>query len=278
VVVYIPPHSSSNQIAELLVKHEVIASAKMFTLMSKIKALDGRYLKAGEYEIKPHSRPVDIAQLLISGEVIQHKITIPEGMSNFQILQIINAAHGLMGSVDTISYKEGWLMPDTYQYTYPTEKAAILAVMHKAMNDFIATLPIQQSKADDVINLASIVEEEAALPHERSMVAAVYLNRLRKGMVLQADPTVIYGLTNGRYDLGRLLLRKDLTNNSLYNTYLHKGLPPTAISNPGKESIKAVLSPAESDAIYFVADGKGGHKFSNNYQEHLRNVADYRKR
>lgn len=280
IIVYIPPHTSSKELSKLLSQHKAISYPNIFMLMSKAKALEGKYLKSGEYEIKPHSRPIDIAELLISGEVIQHKITIPEGMSNFQVLQLINAAYGLTGQVDNVPYREGWLMPDTYQYVYPTEKTAILASMHKAMQDFVAKLhPTDTLKnIDEVINLASIVEEEAALPHERSQVAAVYLNRLRKGMLLQADPTVIYGLTDGKYDLGRLLLRKDLTSNSPYNTYIYKGLPPTAISNPGKEAIMAVLSPATNSAIYFVADGKGGHKFSDNYPEHLRNVAEYRKK
>lgn len=281
IVIYIPPTTSSSKIAQMLYKNQAISSPSIFLVLTKLHALNNRYLKFGEYEIKPHSRPSDIARLLSSGAVIQHKITIPEGLSNFQILQLLNASYGITGEVTTVPYKEGWLMPDTYQYTYPTEKITILATMNKAMKDFVSTIAVNQESTlktiDEVIILASIVEKETAIIQEQPQVASVYLNRLRLGMPLQADPTVLYSLTNGSYNLGRQLLYKDLATPSPYNTYLNRGLPPTAIANPGKKAISATISPISSKALYFVADGSGGHIFSHDYPTHLKNVQAYRK-
>jgi len=280
--IYIPPHTTSKQIAQLLHQDNLISNRTCFRILAKIMALQGDYLKFGEYAIPEQSTMLDIARLINSGKVIQHKITIPEGLSNYQIVEILNKAYGLNGQVDHLQYEEGWLMPDTYQYTYPTEKSELLNQMNQAMRSFLSS--IMQEKPEDyilkteaeVITLASIVEKETGLEQERSMVAAVYLNRLRKNMPLQADPTVVYGITEGKYDMKRLLYA-DLQHNSPYNTYIYAGLPPKAIANPGRNSIRAVLSPAPIESLYFVATGDGGHKFANSYAEHLRNVSAYRK-
>jgi UPF0755 protein len=225
---------------------------------------------------------IEVFKLINSGAVIQHKLTIPEGLSNFQTIALINQAYGLEGEIDAKQYNEGWLMPDTYRYTYPTQKESLLKQMHQITQKFLEDkinqpLPDILENKEAVIILASIVEKETSMPQERPVVAAVYLNRLRKNMPLQADPTVIYGLTNGKYDLGRPLSHADLLTPSLFNTYLHPGLPPQAIANPGRGSIEAVLAPAVHNFIYFVADGKGGHNFANSYAEHLLNVSQYRK-
>lgn len=278
IVVYIPPKTSSDGIAEILTDSGTISSPKIFAFISRAHSFFGHYLKHGQYKIQAYSSQYKIMQLLISGDVIRYNITIPEGLSKWQILEILNSTYGLIGEVDLNKYKEGWLMPDTYQFTYNTEKAKLLNAMNDEMKNFISSLPFQSGiikNEDDLLTLASIVEEEASLPEERAKIAAVYLNRLKIDMPLQADPTVIYGLTNGKYDLDKLLL-KDLLVDSEYNTYLHKGLPPTPISNPGKAAIVAVLNPSDIKSIYFVADGSGGHSFSENYKDHRANIAKYK--
>lgn len=279
LVVYIPPKTSSNEIAKILTDSGAIRSPRIFAFMSRLHSFFGHYLKNGQYKIKASYSQYNIIQLLISGDVIKYNITIPEGLSKWQILQILNSTYGLIGDVDLNKYKEGWLMPDTYQYTYNTEKARLLNSMNDGMKNFISSLPFKAGiikNEDELLTLASIVEEEASLPEERAKIAAVYLNRLKIDMALQADPTIIYGMTNGKYDLDKPLLSKDLLVESEYNTYLNKGLPPTPISNPGKAAIASCLNPSDIKAIYFVADGSGGHSFAENYKDHRANIAKYK--
>jgi UPF0755 protein len=279
IIVYIPHHTSSREIAKILQESGAINSPRIFIFMSRLNSYFGNYLKHGQYKIKPNSTQSDIIETLVSGDIIKYNITIPEGLSKSQILEILNSSYGLIGEVDLNTYKEGWLMPDTYEYTYNTEKKTLLDSMNNEMKKFISSLNFKGgvlNNEEELLTLASIVEEEASVPEERGKIAAVYLNRLNIGMALQADPTVIYGITNGKYDLGRLLILKDLLSDSKYNTYLNKGLPPTPISNPGRASILAILNPSDVKYIYFVADGLGGHKFSENYIDHKKNVAEYR--
>lgn len=278
--IYIKTGSSAKQITYLLKQNHLISSSKMFLLSSYINHLLGNYLKAGEYEVKAKSSPSEILKLLISGEVVQHQVTIPEGLSNYQILEILKNSYGVTSHEESTSIPEGFLMPDTYYYVYPTTQQDLLKKMNQSMLNFLANQRISPSSPfnnlEDIIKLASIVEKETSIKSEYPLVSSVYINRLNKQMPLQADPTLIYGLTNGKYNSQRLLTRKDLAIKNTYNTYLNKGLPPTAICNPGKNAILSVLNPVKNDLLYFVANGEGGHNFASNYKAHLKNVKNYR--
>ncbi len=211
--------------------------------------------------------------------------TIPEGLTAPQVVALLAAAEGLDGEpppLDKIG--EGTLLPETYQYVRGDRRVDIVGRMRKAMAETLDELWRKRS-ADasplatprDAVILASIVERETALSEERPRIAAVFLNRLRRGMRLQSDPTVVYGLSNGTGTIGRPLTRADLAVDHPYNTYIHGGLPPGPIANPGRDSLAAVLQPAKSKDLYFVADGTGGHAFARTLDEHNRNVARWRR-
>lgn len=243
-----------------------------------------RDFKAGEYRIAPAMSMRAISDMMVKGEVVRRAVTIPEGWTVKQAIALLNEAEALEGTITSLP-EEGSLLPETYQYTRGDTRAALLARMQEAMRKKIeaawssqATASILQTP-EDMVTLASIVERETGVADERAQIAAVYLNRLRIGMKLQADPTVIYGIERERgMALGRPLLYKDLESNSLYNTYRYVGLPPTPICNPGVASLEAVVHPADTDAIYFVATGEGDgrHYFASNLNDHNRNVARYR--
>ncbi len=245
-------------------------------------------LKAGEYEIPAHASMKEILDLLESGKVIQRNITIREGLTSYEILQLLSKHSGLKPSrIEPLA--EGTLLPETYSYSKGDTAFDIAQRMEISMQETLdklweeraENLPIKTK--EEALILASIIEKETAVPSERKDVAGVFINRLRKGMLLQTDPTVIYALNmgknenNGQGPLGRRLLKKDLAYDSPYNTYLYAGLPPGPICNPGHDSIAAALNPAEHRYIYFVADGSGGHAFAKTLAEHNRNVANWRK-
>ncbi|AIF80620.1 aminodeoxychorismate lyase family protein [endosymbiont of Acanthamoeba sp. UWC8] len=281
-IVIIPKNYSINQIADLLHKKEVIKSQFLFILLSKAHSFKKQYLQSGEYKFEAGMKMIEVIHKLTRGEVIIHKVTVPEGLTNSQVFKILDNSYGLRGSINKEKYKEGYLLPETYSYTYGTPKDSILARMHadmeKHLNLFIATavLPVPLKDVNELLALASIVEKESSINAEKPLVAGVYLNRLRINMPLQADPTVIYGMTGGVEPFPKRLNYKDLESDSLYNTYKVKGLPPTPIANPGLRSIAAVLHPANTKDLFFVADGLGGHKFSETYKEHLTNVKNFR--
>jgi UPF0755 protein len=239
-------------------------------------------LKAGEYLIPAYARPLDIVRILASGKVMVHQVTIPEGMSVSQIIDIIKLLPHLVGEVIQIP-EEGALLPETYRYVHGDSREKIISHMRRAMKLALAQvwesrkegLPIRSP--EELLILASIVEKETGVPAERPQVAAVFLNRLKKGMKLQSDPTVIYGITLGEKPLGRLLNFKDLKHGSAYNTYLIPALPPKPIACPGRKSLEAVVAPAVANYYYFVADGTGGHAFSPTYSQHIENVKEWRK-
>lgn len=244
-------------------------------------------LKAGEYALTPGMSMRDILHVMAHGKVIQRQVTIPEGLTSFEIVQLLKTVDALKGEIIQIP-PEGSLLPNTYSYHKGEQRARVLARMQESMIDVINRLwddrandlPFE-TKAQALI-LASIVEKETGHPEERARVAGVFINRLRKNMLLQTDPTVIYALTKGKHKndgrgpLGRRLLRKDLAYDSPYNTYLYPGLPPGPIANPGEESIAATLNPEEHDFLYFVADGSGGHVFSKTLAEHNQNARRWR--
>ncbi|GAB0115083.1 endolytic transglycosylase MltG [Acidisoma sp. C75] len=238
-------------------------------------------LHAGEFRFPAHGSLADAFRILRHGKPVEHQLTIPEGLTAKDIKDLINAAPAMTGRV-TLA-REGAILPNTYDYLYGTKRSALLAraeqaltaAMAKAWPDRAPGLPI--TSPEQAITLASIVERETAIPAERPMVAAVYLNRLAAGMKLQADPTVIYGLSDGRGVLPRPLDHADLLVPGAYNTYLNAGLPPGPIAAPGIAAILAVLHPAKTDALYFVANGTGGHSFSATYQGQEKNVARLRR-
>lgn len=283
-MVLIERGSGVSVIAEKLEKEGVVQHGFLF----KIAARFGESLKAGEYEFLPQTPMAEVIRQMQEGEVFDRKITIPEGYTSWQIVQILNAREELTGEIQKIP-AEGTLMPNTYHFVAGEDRNAILKRMQeatiKAVNDLWETraknLPIK-TKAEALI-LASIIEKETGVAEERERVAGVFVNRLRKGMPLQTDPTVIYAITKGKIQmegngpLGRRLLRKDLKFDDPYNTYVYSGLPPGPIANPGYDSIKAALNPEDNDYIFFVADGTGGHLFAKTYAEHNRNVANWRK-
>jgi UPF0755 protein len=239
-------------------------------------------LKAGEYLIPAHATPLDIGRILVSGKVVIHQVTIPEGLTVSQIIDIIKTLPYLTGEIPHIP-QEGSLLPETYGYMRGDTKEKVLSQMQRAMEHALKEAWTNRKvgsplkTAEELLVLASIVEKETGVPQERSRVAAVFLNRLKKGMKLESDPTVIYGLTLGEKPLGRLLTFEDLKRVSDYNTYLIPALPPKPIACPGRQSLRAVVDPADVDDYYFVADGTGGHAFSSTYKEHLQRVKEWRK-
>jgi len=279
-VVDIPQRQGLWKIANRLEGAGTVRSAGLFALGVRLRG-EGALLKAGEYAIPSDASMQDIADLLISGRVIEHKITAAEGLTSQMIAGVINADRELTGPLQ-VAPEEGSLLPETYLFTKGTERSAILGRMHVAQAKFLArawqsrdpSVPFRSPQ--EAITLASIVEKESAIPAERRHVAAVFINRLRLGMKLESDPTIIYGLSKG-YPLGHAIRASELATVTPYNTYMIPGLPPTPICNPGKDSISAVLNPAHSNDLYFVADGTGGHVFAATKAEQDRNVARWRR-
>jgi UPF0755 protein len=237
-------------------------------------------VKAGEYAVPAHASMADVTAILVAGKSIQHKLTIAEGLTSDMAYRLVVANPVLVGDAGPTP-AEGALMPETYLFTRGTTRNEILARMEKAEEKFLAqqwaarTDGLPFTTPAQAVVMASIVEKETALADERPRVAAVFINRLKQGMKLQSDPTIIYGITKG-YRLGRPILESEIAGNTPYNTYVIQGLPPAPICNPGKDSLSAVLKPEQSDDLYFVANGKGGHVFAATEAEHQRNVAAWR--
>jgi len=239
-----------------------------------------RYLKAGEYLIPPSITPAQLMHILRSGNVILHPVTLIEGETSHHLTQrLLNDSH-FQGVCELPP--EGSLLPETYHFPRGTDRQKIVIQMQKAMQTALAQIWANRSpehplqSPEELVVLASIVEKETALPPERPLVAAVFLNRLKQGIPLQADPTIIYGLTHGKESLDRILSREDLKFESPYNTYLHAGLPPSPIANPSLACLKAVAHPENVSYLYFVADGSGGHVFSTTLKDHQKNHAQWR--
>jgi UPF0755 protein len=273
------PHGRTEIVGRSLRDAGIISSVFAFRLAETLTDDDGA-LHAGEFAFPAHTSLADVFGILRHGHQVEHHLTIPEGLTARAIATLINQAPAMTGTV--VVAGEGSVLPNTYDYLFGTPRAVLLKRAERALDVALATawpdraadLPL--ASPNDAVTLASIVERETAKPNERSMVAAVYLNRLRLGMKLQADPTVIYGLTDGRGAMDRPLAHGDLLMPSAYNTYLNTGLPPGPIAAPGIAAILAVLHPADTDALYFVADGAGGHIFSHSYKDQVHNVARLR--
>jgi UPF0755 protein len=278
-IVLIAPGSRTHAVAEMLQAKGVIKSALLFEVNLRLRRMATR-IKAGEYAIPSEASMARIAGILVEGKSIQHRLTAAEGLTSDMIWKLVQADAVLTGDAGPVP-EEGSLLPETYLFTRGETRAGLLEKMAKAQKEFLEQqwagraegLPLRDMR--EAIILASIVEKETALPEERRHIAAVFVNRLKIGMRLQTDPTIIYDLTKG-YPLGRGIRQSELERATPYNTYVIAGLPPGPICNPGKESIAAVLNPETSDDLYFVATGRGGHVFASTAQEQARNVAAYR--
>ncbi|MFN0043953.1 MAG: endolytic transglycosylase MltG [Alphaproteobacteria bacterium] len=270
-----------DQVSRQLSESGVISGPLAFVSAARLSGVGGR-LKAGEYEFPAGVSARAVLDLLVAGKTMVRKLTVPEGLTTAQIVGLVAQADGLDGELPERPPGEGELLPDTYHYSFGDGRAAVIERMKSAMQRALAEQ--WERRAPDLplvtpyqaLVLASIVEKETGIGAERARVAAVFINRLRRGMKLDADPTVIYALTRGAAPLERELTRADLALDDPYNTYRHAGLPPGPIANPGRAALGAALAPAATDELYFVADGSGGHVFARTLEEHSRNVAKWR--
>ena len=274
IAVVIPQGASVARAAQVLEDVGALEDAGGFRMRARLLGSD-KPIRAGEYEVPAGASESAILDLLQSGRVLQRFVVVPEGLPSVMVHDRLMRAPFLTGAVSVP--EEGSVLPDSYSYQRGESRAAVLKRMQDAMTEELDALWAKRKPAlpvdskQEAITLASIVEKETGKPSERGMVAGVYSNRLRSGMPLQADPTVIYPVTRGR-PLGRRILRSELNTDNGYNTYRMAGLPLGPIANPGRESIAAVLDPAPTRALYFVADGTGGHVFADTLAEHNANV------
>ncbi|HEC14432.1 MAG TPA: endolytic transglycosylase MltG [Rhodospirillales bacterium] len=280
--VVIAKGSGLEKIAETLTRSGVIGDSLVFRIAARLTRAD-KFLQAGEYAFPAEVSQRDALALLQSGKTVLRRLTLAEGLTVAEALRLLEKTDGLVGPVGPIP-GEGTLLPETYYFSFGDKRADIKDRMIRAMKETLADLwpgragGLALRAPGEALVLASMVEKETALPAERPLIAGVFLNRLRRGMKLQSDPTVAYGLARlSGVPLDRPLSRADLLTPTPFNTYRIKGLPPGPISNPGRASLVAALHPQATDDLYFVADGTGGHVFSRTLKEHNRNVAKWRK-
>lgn len=280
--VLIQPGADLDAIATQLERYNVIDSPLVFTTTVRFIYHAEDKLKAGEYLFQPNASMKQVVQDLLSGRSVLHAITIPEGLTSKAIVDRLNADDTLTGSIASVP-PEGALMPETYRFTRGATRQQMLDQMQSAQTRLVqdvwsrreAGLPI--STPEELVTLASIVEKETGRADERPRVASVFINRLREGMRLQSDPTVLYGLFGGAgRPADRPIYQSDLDKPTPYNTYLVAGLPPTPIANPGRAALEAVANPSRTNDLFFVADGTGGHVFAATLEDHNRNVARWR--
>ena len=280
-IVIIKPGLSIHKIIVLLEKEGIVKNAKLFEAISQLYSYHAP-LKSGEYKFTKNIAPYQVLRKLVIGRSVIHRLFVPEGYMVSQIVEMIDSEERLVGQING-NIPEGYLMPSTYFYTYEDQREKLIDQMRKNMSNALDEVMLKLPKDSpletrkDVLILASIVEKEAGNDKERPKVAAVFINRLKKGMKLQADPTSAYAITEGKYKLDRSLKRKDLRIKSPYNTYHIYGLPVGAISCPGRASLEAVVAPAKTDALYFVVNGKGGHSFSKTLKEYLHRLGKDKK-
>ena len=268
------------KIALYLQKEGVIDSPSIFALGVRANN-KGNALQAGEYSIPARASAKMVMDILTGGQTYIRRISIPEGLTSYQVVELLKKTDTLVGDVEKIP-ENGTLLPETYYYSYGDTRDSILVRMENAMKrtldelwpERLEGLPLKTP--EEAVILASIVEKESSLDSERPHIASVFFNRLDKNMRLQSDPTVIFALTNGTGILKRKLWSNDLKIKDPYNTYVVYGLPKGPISNPGRDALEAVLNPLETNDLYFVADGTGGHVFSSSYEEHLQKVKEWR--
>lgn len=280
-VVHIPSGAGLEAIADMLAAEGVIARPVIFVWGARLTG-KARRLKAGEFAFPARVSPEHALNVIVSGKTVARKLTVPEGLTSAAVVKLVRQAPALTGETGKVP-PEGSLLPQTYHYRRGDSRAELLRRMRRGMDALLDEL--WPRRADDLpfetrreaVTLASIVEKETAVPDERALVAGVFVNRLRRGMRLQSDPTVRFAVTEGEKALDRPLTHGDLEMEHPYNTYRISGLPPGPIANPGRAAIEAVLDPAKTDYLYFVANGEGGHAFAKTLREHNRNVAEWRR-
>jgi peptidoglycan lytic transglycosylase G len=280
-VVNIPSRAGVTDIADILQREGVIDNNR-WAFIGAVFALKARSdLKPGEYLFPKSASLRDIIGTIVEGKVVQHGLTIPEGLTSEQIVTRLSENDIFSGSVREIP-REGTLLPETYKFPRGTPREQVIARMQQAQKRVLAEIWERRSPdipiktPEQLVTLASIVEKETGKADERSRVAAVFVNRLRQKIKLQSDPTIIYGLVGGKGTLGRPIKRSEIQQPSPYNTYVVDGLPPGPIANPGRASLEAAANPARTRDLFFVADGTGGHAFSDSYDQHQKNVAKLR--
>lgn len=277
--VVVPRGAGLEGVAHRLAEAGVIGDSTLFAVGAKLTG-KARGLKAGEYLFPAAVSARGALDIIVRGETVVHRFTVAEGLTSAQIVALLDHADGLDGKIATTP-PEGGLLPETYHYSWGDERSALIARMRHSMDEALARLWAERAPdlpfdtPEQAVILASIVERETGVADERGLVAGVFVNRLKRGMRLQSDPTVAYGIAGGA-GLERPLIRADLQAETPYNTYVIDGLPPGPICNPGLASLKAVLQPTPTDYLYFVADGSGGHAFSKTLAEHNRNVRKWR--
>lgn len=282
VNVVIPKGANTKIVAQELENAGVVNSKLLFRLVTRLNQADKK-LKAGEYQFMPKVSVLNVMEKIARGEVYYRKITIPEGLTVGQIMYMISNYPGLSGEI-TLEVQEGELLPETYSFELDAPRDSIILQAKTAMDKIKQVIwdnraeGLPYKNINEMMTMASIIEKETSVPEERAVVASVFVNRLEKRMRLQTDPTVIYALTDGEFELERALRKNDLNINSPFNTYRNYGLPPHPICNPGVESMEAAAHPQKSDYLYFVADGKGGHNFAKSLKEHNRNVRKWKKK
>lgn len=280
----VPKGASSRSIVNRLTDEGIISDRRIFLAsIFYFMHLKGEgSLKAGEYQFDKHATMREVLNTLVDGKTVQFKVTFPEGWTSQQIVTRLEANAELDGTVTEVP-PEGSLLPDTYRFGTKDSKDDVLQRMTAAQEKFLAKVweerdpDIMVKTPEEAVILASIVEKETGIAEERPRIASVFNNRLRKGMRLQSDPTIIYGIFGGSGMRDHPITKDELKQQTPYNTYQIDGLPPTPIGNPGRAAIEAVLKPAKTDDLYFVADGTGGHIFSSTLAEHNKNVAEWRK-
>ncbi|MCF2523357.1 endolytic transglycosylase MltG [Bradyrhizobium sp. G127] len=280
-VVNIPPRAGMTDIGDILQRNGVI-TADRWTFIGSVLALNARSgLKSGEYLFQKNASLRDVINTIVEGKVVQHSITIPEGLTSEQIVARIQDNDIFAGSLKE-QPREGTLLPDTYNFPRGTPRDQVIQRMQQAQKRVLADVwarrnpDIPVRSPEQLVTLASIVEKETGKADERSRVAAVFTNRLRQRIKLQSDPTIIYGLVGGKGTLGRPIKRSEIQQPSPYNTYVIDGLPPGPIANPGRASLEATANPARTRDLFFVADGTGGHTFTETYDQHQKGVAKLR--
>jgi UPF0755 protein len=280
-VVNIPARAGKRDIAEVLQREGVINVNPWYFIGGVLALKASQDLKPGEYQFQKNASLRDVIGTIVEGKVVQHAVTIPEGLTSEQIVARLSDNDIFTGSVREIP-REGTLLPETYKFPRGTPREQVIQRMQQAQKRVLAEIwerrnpDVPLRSPDQLITLASIVEKETGKADERSRVAAVYVNRLRQKMKLQSDPTIIYGLVGGKGTLGRPIKRSEITQPSPYNTYVIEGLPPGPIANPGRASLEAAANPARTRDLFFVADGSGGHAFTETYDQHQKNVAKLR--
>ena len=280
-IVNIPARSKTREIAETLQREGVIDINPWVFMGAALALKASSELKPGEYAFQKNANLRDVIGTIVEGKVVQHAITLPEGLTSEQIVARLADNDIFAGSVREIP-REGTLLPETYKFPRGTTRDQVLQRMQQTQKRVLAEIwerrnpEIPIKSPEQLVTLASIVEKETGKADERSRVAAVFVNRLRQKIKLQSDPTIIYGLVGGKGTLGRPIRRSEIQQPSPYNTYVIDGLPPGPIANPGRASLEAVANPARTRDLFFVADGTGGHTFTETYDQHQKNVAKLR--